>query len=175
MIKTNILKGNVVMTLKLSTLALSLTLVTGCSSILSHNMYPVSITSNPSHTSFVLQNKAGVTVHSGKTPETVTLNASSGFFKGETYKLTFNKDGYDEKTIEIQSTVDGWYFGNILFGGLLGMLIVDPATGAMFKLPGNAAAKLDEKQISKISDASLTIALLDTIPASERNVLIPLN
>lgn len=30
--------------------------------------------------------------------------------------------------------MDGWYFGNILFGGLIGFLIVDPATGAMYTL-----------------------------------------
>ena len=164
------------MTLKLSSIALSLALVTGCSSIVSDNMYPVSITSNPSQTNFVLQNRAGVTVHSGRTPETVTLNASSGFFKGETYKLIFKKDGYDEKTVEIQSTIDGWYFGNILFGGLIGMLIIDPATGAMFKLPERAAGQLEE-QLSKNTndDASLTIALLSAIPKDERNELVPLN
>jgi hypothetical protein len=33
--------------------------------------------------------------------------------------------------------VDGWYFGNLLFGGLIGLLIVDPATGAMYKLEPN--------------------------------------
>jgi hypothetical protein len=163
------------MTLKLSSIALSLVLVTGCSSILSDNMYPVSITSTPSLTNFVLENRAGVTVHSGRTPETVTLNASSGFFKGETYKLIFKKDGYDEKTVEIQSAIDGWYFGNILFGGILGMLIVDPATGAMFKLPEQAAAQLEEQLAENTRDASLTIALLDTIPEDDRDELIPLN
>jgi len=163
------------MTLKLSAIALSLTLVTGCSSIVSESMYPVSITSNPSQTNFVLQNKAGVTVHSGRTPETVTLNASSGFFKGETYKLTFKKAGYDDKTVEIQSTIDGWYFGNILLGGFIGMLIIDPATGAMFKLPENASAQLDEDLASNTDESSLTIALLETIPSNERNELVPLN
>ena len=95
------------------------------------------------------------------------------FFKS--YKLIFKKDGYDEKTVEIQSTIDGWYFGNILFGGLLGMLIVDPATGAMFKLPEKADGQLEEQLAENTSDASLTIALLDTIPEDDRDELIPLN
>ena len=160
--------------LKLSTVFLSLALVSGCSSIVSDSKYPVSISSNPSQANFVLQNRAGVDVHSGRTPATVTLNASSGFFKGETYKLILNKDGYDEKTIEIQSTIDGWYFGNILFGGILGLLIIDPATGAMFKLPERADAQLNET-IMATSDASLTIAMLSAIPENQRSALVKIN
>ena len=53
-------------------------------------------------------------------------------------------------------------FGNILFGGIIGLLIIDPITGAMFKLPEKA-------------DASLTIALLNSVPKSQRVVLIQLN
>ena len=30
--------------------------------------------------------------------------------------------------------MDGWYIGHILFGGLIGFLIIDPATGSMWKL-----------------------------------------
>ena len=160
--------------LKVSMVFLSLALVSGCSSIVSESKYPVSISSNPSQADFVLQNRAGVDVHSGRTPTTITLNASAGFFKGETYKLILNKDGYDEKIIEIQSTIDGWYFGNILFGGILGMLIVDPATGAMFKLPENADAQLSETITAK-SEASLTIAMLTAIPVEQRAKLVPIN
>ena len=163
------------MVLKLSPIVLSLALVTGCSSIVSENMYPVSITSSPTQSNFVLQNRAGVTVHSGRTPETVTLNASSGFFKGETYQLLFKRDGYDDKTVEIQSTIDGWYFGNILLGGLIGMLIIDPATGAMFKLPQSADAQLNEKLANDTADASLKIVMLETLPKNKRTELIPLN
>jgi len=159
---------------KISAVCLSLALITGCSSIVSDSKYPVSISSTPSQADFVLQNRAGVEIHTGRTPATVTLNASSGFFKGETYKLILNKEGYDEKTIEIQSSIDGWYFGNILFGGLIGLLIVDPATGAMFKLPENANAQLNEEVTAK-PDTSLTITMLNAIPKEQRSQLIPLN
>ena len=144
--------------LKLSMVFLSLVLVSGCSSIVSDRIYPVSISSNPSQADFVLQNRSGVVVHTGKTPETVALKASSDFFKGETYKLILNKNGYDEKTIEIQSSIDGWYFGNILIGSVLGLLFVDPYTGAMFQLPEIANAKLNEITTAE-SDASLTITI----------------
>jgi hypothetical protein len=103
------------------------------------------------------------------TPETVTLNASSGFFKGETYTLILNKDGFDQRTIEIQSSVDGWYFGNILLGGWLGMLIIDPATGAMFKLPENANASLNEAVTAK-TEAGITIIMLDSVSEKKNRI-----
>ncbi len=33
--------------------------------------------------------------------------------------------------------MNGWYAGNIVFGGLIGILIVDPATGAMWDIKEN--------------------------------------
>lgn len=33
----------------------------------------------------------------------------------------------------LESSVDGWYFANILFGGLIGLLIVDPADRSSFE------------------------------------------
>ena len=69
----------------------------------------------------------------GATPTTLTLKAGAGFFNGETYTVSA-QDGSASATLE--SGVDGWYvLGNLVFGGLLGYLIIDPATGAMFTLP----------------------------------------
>jgi hypothetical protein len=158
--------------LKLSAVFLAFALLSGCSTIVSDSVYPVSITSSPSQADFILKNREGKSVHSGKTPETVTLNASSGFFKGETYTLILNKDGFNEKTIEIQSSLDGWYFGNILIGGWIGMLIIDPVTGAMFKLPENAGASLSE--VAKVkSENAITIAMLDSVSDKEKLELVP--
>ena len=54
--------------------------------------------------------------------------------KKEEYKVTFTKDGYAQKVVHISAELDGWYIGNILIGGWLGMLIVDPLSGAMYKI-----------------------------------------
>ncbi len=42
--------------------------------------------------------------------------------------------------IILEAGVNGWYFGNIIFGVLLGILIVDPATGAMWKIHQDSIA-----------------------------------
>ncbi|MCQ9426377.1 hypothetical protein NRB16_22920 [Pseudomonas sp. LJDD11] len=124
-------------------LALTLISLCGCASIVSESRTPVSINSSPAGASYQITNEDGALVHSGVTPEQVTLKAGAGYFDGETYKVIFRKDGYAENSAIINSRMNGWYWGNIVFGGLIGMLIVDPLTGAMYKLPESSFARLD--------------------------------
>jgi len=109
-------------------------LLSSCASIVSKGSYPVSINSAPSEAKILIKDKKGIEVFSGQTPATIKLRAGSGFFGKARYQVTFSKSGYDTKTVPVEFKLDGWYFGNILLGGLIGMLIVDPATGAMYKL-----------------------------------------
>jgi hypothetical protein len=37
-----------------------------------------------------------------------------------------------------------WYFGNILLGGVIGMLVVDPLTGAMYSLDEDYVVKMSQ-------------------------------
>lgn len=107
----------------------------GCASIVSQSSWPVTIASNPNQAKFIIINDKGETIHKGVTPATVTLNSSSGYFYGATYYIKFSREGSKDTYSIIDSTINGWYWGNILFGGIIGFLIIDPATGAMWKLP----------------------------------------
>ena len=78
------------------------------------------------------------------TPSTVTLKAGSGFFRSSDYQVEVRKDGHEQRAALIPARTDGWYFANIIFGGLLGMLIVDPATGAMWHLGNPDTISLGE-------------------------------
>ena len=109
-------------------------LFSGCASIVSKSAYDIFISSSPSNANITITNKKGYEVYSGNTPVVVQLKAGSGFFTSAEYQIKFSTPGYDEKIIPVNFSIDGWYFGNILFGGLIGMLIVDPATGAMWKI-----------------------------------------
>jgi len=117
-------------------------LVSGCASIVSDSQYPVVVKSEPSGAEYQIRNRNGSLVHQGTTPSTVTLKSGAGYFKGERYKLHFSKEGYEDQDYTMDSSMDGWYWGNLLFGGLIGMLAVDPATGAMYKLPPAKTANL---------------------------------
>lgn len=73
-------------------------------------------------------------VYSGRTPATLKLKSGSGFFAKESYTVNFKLDGFQDKKVNLECKLNGWYIGNILLGGVLGFLIIDPATGAMYKL-----------------------------------------
>ncbi len=150
---------------------LSAGLFAGCSSIVSKSDYPVTVNSSPDGAEFTITNKTGQKIESGVTPSTVTLKSSSGFFQGESYTIEVNKEGFTPKTYTITSSIDGWYFGNILLGGLIGMLIVDPATGAMFSLPERIDISLSQSIVKGAKDRSLSIATLDSLTMEQRSRL----
>ena len=129
---------------------IAVAVMSGCSSIISKSEYSVAINSNPSDANFRITNRAGLEVDHGITPKTVVLKSSSGYFKGETYTIAVNKDD------TLQSSTDGWYIGNLLFGGLIGMLIVDPATGAMYNLPSRVDVNLNTE---KSVDENMTLRI----------------
>lgn len=107
---------------------------TDCASIVSKSQYLVTISSNPSGATYTIKNKRGADIQKGTTPATVILSAKAGFFNPASYSFQFEKKGYLPAATSLSAGMDGWYVGNILFGGLIGILIVDPATGAMWKL-----------------------------------------
>ena len=129
----------------------SLVLITGCASIVSKSQWPVTVQSNPTGAKCVISKANGVMMHTGETPMTVTLSSSQGFFSAADYKVNCQKEGFSSAESKLEGTISGWYLGgNLLFGGLIGYLIVDPATGAMWKL-----------------DETMTVNLLQMAKASE--------
>lgn len=146
----------------------------GCASIVGDSRYPVAISSAPVGASFDITDKSGAVVHSGTTPSTVTLRSGAGYFSGQTYTLRFKKDGYPDKSITLNSRMSGWYWGNFVFGGLIGLLVVDPLTGAMYKLPEAASADLGQP-LAQASGTSLTIASIETLSSAQRERLVRLD
>ena len=111
-------------------------LFTSCASIVSGRNYSIRINSNPNGANFEILNKrTGYVVESGVTPKTVRLPAGSPYFKKNDYIIKYSMPGYDESTEYVNSGIDGWYWVNFAIGGLIGMVIVDPLTGAMYRIP----------------------------------------
>ena len=155
-------------------LVVAMVLMASCASIVSKNRYPISINSKPSDASISITDANGVEVYKGETPAAVNLKASEKYFKKATYQVRFNKDGYDERVVSIYFKVDGWYWGNLLFGGLIGMLIVDPATGAMYKLDTEFVMETLTQSTASADKKELRIYSIDEIPAESRSHLVPL-
>jgi uncharacterized protein YgiM (DUF1202 family) len=129
-------------------------ILAGCASIVSKSNWPMAIRSTPDQADIsIMDTKDGTEIFKGKTPAVVTLSSKGGYFKGKSYTTQISKEGFNTQIRPITSDVNGWYFGNILFGGLIGMLIVDPLTGAMWTLdPQTINAKLESKTSNIPSD-----------------------
>jgi hypothetical protein len=120
-------------------------LISGCATIISGTTSDVFIDSLPLNSSFNVINQAGIVVHRGFTPEKITLKTSSGFFSGERYIVNYyNADYYGDFSV-IDYKINNWYFGNLIWGGFFGMLIVDPLTGAMWTLDKESSTILEKK------------------------------
>jgi len=117
-----------------SALAAACVLISGCASIVDGGAKTVRINSDPPGAKISVFDKNGNAITNQTTPASISLKRHSGYFSGEKYKLVLESPGFYPSEIYIQSSVNGWYFGNIVFGGLIGLLIVDPATGAMWTL-----------------------------------------
>ena len=106
--------------LSLASAGLSVVFLTGCASIISGRQQQVTFTSNPDDAVVAIDGK-----QIGKTPITAQLDR-----KGTTQVVTIQKDGYKPTTFQLKSTVNPWFFGNLIFGGLCGSS-TDSSTGAI--------------------------------------------
>lgn len=91
---------------------------TGCASIITGTSQNIMVNSDPSGAKVITD--TGLTV---VTPATIRLP------KGRAVVLTAQKDGYEKDTQVLNTSFNGWFIGNILLGGIPGM-IVDMADGA---------------------------------------------
>lgn len=101
---------------------------TGCATILGGgSTQPVSIKSTPASARFVVRSSSGIEMASGQTPETITLPR-----KNE-YQLEFTAPGYQTQKIALTKGTNGWIWGNLFIGWIVGFA-VDFATGSAYKL-----------------------------------------
>ncbi|WP_240470546.1 PEGA domain-containing protein [Halomonas halocynthiae] len=159
--------------LKLTAAIVTLSVMTGCASIVGEREQSVTISSSPSNASVMITDERRDEVYSGTTPTTVQLRKSDGsYFGGKTYTVELSKEGYDNRSVIINSRPNGWYIGgNLVFGGLIGWFIVDPLTGAMYNLtPNSINATLGEKVVTTEDGGSeITLVLIEDVPAEMRN------
>lgn len=161
---------------KLAVSLLATIVLASCATIMGKSApETLSVRSTPDQASVVITDESGTKIFEGKTPTSLPLEKKKGFFSGKKYDVKILKEGYSEKIVTVDTKVGGWYVGNLLFGGVIGFLIIDPATGAMWTLNTNEVnVSFDEiKQgtITKPSNAT-NIVLLQDVPFSLRDKMI---
>ena len=132
---------------KMMLILLAMVMFSGCASIVAGGHRDINIKSSPTDAAVFIQDRESKQiVHKGKTPLIVPLSTRGGYFKSRQYDVTLSKEGYAAKTVNIDSFLSGWYAGNIIIWpmAVIGGLIVDPLTGAMWSLtPKNIDAILE--------------------------------
>lgn len=148
----------------LAVFALVLTMVS-CASIIHGGNQKVMIQAEPSDAQIKVFDGNGMEIWSSLAPTEVILKRSTGFFQGANYTVEISKDGYQTVTIPLTPNIAGWYIaGNFFFGGMLGWIIVDPLTGAMWTLsPDEVYASLDSSLSYEEGDEGLYIVLKEQI------------
>lgn len=133
-------------------------LMVGCASIIHGTHQTVAISSAPPGAT-IADNGQLV----GTTPATLELKRKNE----HTIRITL--DGYRPEEVHLTRQLSGWYIGNVLFGGLIG-LVVDGVNGAMFNLtPSAVAATLTPEQKAALARGEvLVIALLEADPSWQK-------
>lgn len=68
----------------------------------------------------------------------------------------------------LSSSLDGWYWGNMLAGGVLGMIIIDPMTEAMWKLNPTIFVELESTQ----SGLAVSVMDVNNVPNSWKSARV---
>jgi len=109
--------------------------LSGCASIVDGGDKTVQITSEPPGAKLSIYDRNQRLIATQTTPTLISLRREQGFFSAANYRLVCDMPGYNSSEMQFKATMNPWYLGNIVFGGLIGILIVDPATGAMWSFP----------------------------------------
>lgn len=100
----------------------------GCATILGGGpQQPVSFNSEPTGASFTVKSSSGLQMASGNTPQTLKLPR-----KNE-YQVDFTVPGYQQQSVALAKGVNGWIWGNLVVGWIIGFG-VDFLTGSAYKL-----------------------------------------
>lgn len=141
-----------------SSLALAL-LITSCATIVSGSKQNVKFSSNPSTATIFIDE-----VEVGKTPFEIKLARKSE------HSIMIKLEGYQTYETKLTKKFNAWYIGNILFGGLIG-IIVDPITGAMYNLsPDQVNAQMNKGTAFKSNGKDVYVAVALNIDSNWKKI-----
>jgi len=151
--------------------------VTGCATIVHSGPRAISVASTPPGATVSIYDRSNTLVLTNTTPFIAHLSSRYGYFQGQSYRLVFALSSHQSAEVNLHSSLSGWYLGNLLFGGLIGMLIVDPLTGAMYNLTPDKIEQPLTASAAKVirSGNGLLVVLASQITDQERAAMQRLN
>lgn len=148
------------------TVSILLLFTQSCGTIMQGSTQQVGISSSPSNASVSINGQSF-----GTTPMLVDLK------RKDPQMVKIELDGYMPYETTLTRSTSGWVWGNIVFGGLIG-LVVDATAGGMYKLtPEQINAEMRSGQADALStDDGLFIAIvLEADPSWEKIGSLELN
>lgn len=106
-------------------LGLTLFVANGCASIFNGNASMLSIMTNPENATVTIKGSQSGEKIVQHTPCSITLS------KGSDYMVKIDFAGYQSENIIIRRDIAGWFWGNLLLGGVIGM-VIDYGTNNMW-------------------------------------------
>lgn len=145
--------------MKYKVLCLPLLLLAGCATVMHGTRQSVSISSYPSDAEVWVDNQ-----YIGKSPTIVELK------RKENHHVKIELKGYQPYEIILSHQLSGWVFGNLVYGGVLG-LAVDAISGGLYKLtPDQVQVEMQKENLGLApkSDELYIAAVLVPDPSWEK-------
>jgi hypothetical protein len=129
--------------------------VVSCATVLQSRPEPVTITSEPPDARVTITDlRTQQLLVRASTPVVVPLARHAGYMRPARYQVVVEKPGYQPYVLLLQAELEHKYFGNFVAGGPLGLLVIDPLTGAMYALPSRVHAVLVTAESAGVTRAS---------------------
>lgn len=116
-----------------------LLLTSGCATIVEGNDQTILFNTDPSGATCSITREGQSLYSNFTTPTSLQIEKDKDYLT-----ITCEKEGYEKKVINADSDFEGWTFGNIIFGGIIG-IGVDAASGAMNEYPSQIVVPLQKK------------------------------
>lgn len=134
----------------------SLASLTGCCTVMHGTRQSIGIASNPSNVSIWVDRN-----YVGNTPLIVEMS------RKDNHVVRIELEGYQPYEATFSRQLSGWVFGNIVFGGVIG-LAVDAISGGLYMLtPDQIQAEMRSNRMaySKKSNDSCIVVVLESDPS----------
>lgn len=141
--------------MKKTILGIMLITFCGCATIMQGMRQDIGVSSSPSGATITVDG-----VGYGITPMAVRLS------RRRMHTIEISLKGYEPYSIILTKRTSGWVWGNVIFGGIIG-LVVDLATGGIYQLtPDQIYATLSKNDLSKTfkSNSLYIAATLNPLP-----------
>ena len=119
--------------------------LSGCATFVSGRKYEVTMDNSGGATYFSVFDNKNRVVHSGVTPQQVTLKSSSAPFRPARYHVVYaGQDGTQQ--VDLNAGLNWWTAGNVVIGGVPGV-VIDAASGALWRLQPNVTGQVPPQSV----------------------------